>query len=312
METKGFLFIFIVCVTSGGWLLWENAKSRSVWASVSAIAALVGAFASGAAAVGYLYSSLVVLGLAMGYFWLESKNTIWGRPLAALCCMGIMVIAVAKMARIGMGIDHVKARVELTQKIDDANLLHERARFTEIGRVIGMKFVGARALVILPPTEDTTATLRMESLKEGLTSLVPIGAKETLSAVANDIEPNTNASTATTFDAKKFDQIVKYHSDCTLIISLVGLPPDVEAMKLWERDAARRPKLVLVDSNIGAYKELFAKNMLQMAIVQRADGYVDIQNTKQLADRERYFGNHYLVVTGENWEKMYKEHKFQM
>jgi hypothetical protein len=51
--------------------------------------------------------------------------------------------------------------------------------------------------------------------------------------------------------SKDFDATLKAHSNCNVVVSVIGLPRDANNMRLWKEPAAKRPKLILVGSGMG-------------------------------------------------------------
>lgn len=308
---NGKLILFIVLAICSGGFFWMYARSRALWKFIVAMVSLVGLLVSGAVAVGPLYSFMAGFGVLMGYAALESKRGIWGRPVAALCCFMILVLGVVNITRTVAGVDRIKARQETIRHIDSGGMEHERAKFTEIGRVLGKTFVGTKALLIVSPYVGAEMLgVQTAALEQGISSLLVIAAKE--SWTADDSGANTEPAmlAATTYNANKFDQFVKRHPECNLVISLAGLPPDAEAIKLWEAEPLKRPKVALVDASIGAYKGLFSDAKVHLAIVQKPGSFIDVRNTAQLADRMKYFSDYFVVVTEKNWQEMFANNQF--
>ncbi|MFA7230608.1 MAG: hypothetical protein WC071_05010 [Victivallaceae bacterium] len=119
-----------------------------------------------------------------------------------------------------------------------------------IGKFIAKNFSGQKVLVIADPGFEKD--LRVN----GLVDAIKQGAGESTNVVVDTIQlankPKQQEGAPMDMPlfelmtAKDFDSALASHSDCTVVISTVGLPRDAGRMKLWNMPEAKRPKLILM------------------------------------------------------------------
>lgn len=126
-----------------------------------------------------------------------------------------------------------------------------------VGKFIAKNIPGAKVLVI--ENEDFEKNEREQAflgaLKEGMGS-------ESVTPVALEIlnkpkrpegmpEDMPMMPVMEMMTSKDFDATLKAHSNCNVVVSVIGLPRDANNMRLWKEPAAKRPKLILVGSGMG-------------------------------------------------------------
>lgn len=123
-----------------------------------------------------------------------------------------------------------------------------------IGKFIGKNFSGQKVLVIASPgfEKDLRVNELVDAIKKGTSANTDI-VVDTIK-LANKPKQPEGGPDAGPMDmplfelmtAKDFDNALANHSDCTVVISTVGLPRDAARMKLWNLPEAKRPKLILM------------------------------------------------------------------
>ena len=136
-----------------------------------------------------------------------------------------------------------------------------------LGEALAQNFPGHRALVIsnpytqqsgLPSAMRAMEEAGLRGLKQGFGSKVSLAAiafpelkpeaKENPRAVFIDPESTTPLSFLVAEDA--FDKLVRQHPDCDLIVSLIGLPANLQRVQCWQDPAGPKFALLLPDLRV--------------------------------------------------------------
>ena len=103
--------------------------------------------------------------------------------------------------------------------------------------------------------------------------------------------------------AVNFDAMLKRHPECNLIISLIGLPMDVENMEIWyaeETPETPKPKIALMDANIYNLKSAISSGIVIGTVTYSPAAKYD--ESKAPTEIKQAFDKRFLLVTPENVE----------
>ena len=109
--------------------------------------------------------------------------------------------------------------------------------------------------------------------------------------------------------AVNFDAMLKRHPDCNLIVSLLGLPMDVENMEIWyveETPETPKPKIALMDANIYNLKAAIQSGTVIATVTYSPSAKYD--ESKAPEDPQQAFDKRFLLITPENVEAIASQH----
>jgi hypothetical protein len=188
---------------------------------------------------------------------------------------------------------------------------------------LARSFSGHRALVISNPyTQQSGLPGKMREmedaglrgLKQGFGTKVNIAAvafpelkpeaKENPRAVFIDPETTTPLSFLVTEDA--FDKLARQHPDCDLLVSLIGLPANLQRVQCWQAQPGPKFALLLPDlrviGNNAAIRQALDGGRLAAFVMARPGA----PETQPAADGEfaAEFEKRFVLVTRENVDQV--------
>lgn len=172
------------------------------------------------------------------------------------------------------------------------------------GRKISDKYKNAAVLIITSP--DYQKRENQKAVFDGL--LKGLGKNlrtlEIDSVTLNDIfsYPEEFWNIYHSTSAKDFDAIIKRHPSCYIVISLVGLPTDVEEMQIWNYDLRDRPKVAVINGDIPRLLKAI-KNGWIVAATEYKVGVSDIKSNAP-SDPFEAFDRRYRLLTPYNVEEL--------
>ena len=177
---------------------------------------------------------------------------------------------------------------------------------------------GQRALVVSNPFTQrkdpdpaivATEEAGLRGLREGLAGKVasvvawPELKPEALSdprALIAGRETVTPLSYCVATDA--FDKLARAHPECGLVISLVGLPAELDSCEIWKQSGAPRFALLLPDlgivGDVNAVVGAFQSGKLLACVLRKPGGRAD--ETPARGDFKTEFEQRFLLLTAEN------------
>lgn len=181
---------------------------------------------------------------------------------------------------------------------------------------------GKRVLIVSNPFVQDAGTARaikemeeagVRGLREGFGTAVTIdgvaypelkpGARENPQAALGDVETSTPLSYLMTPDA--LDRLVKLHPGCDLVVSLIGLPAELERCENWSKAGAPRFALLLPDLRIvgdaAAVATAVKSGKLAAFVLARKGGPGD--DVPHGGDPKAEFEKRFVLVTAENVEQ---------
>jgi hypothetical protein len=123
-------------------------------------------------------------------------------------------------------------------------------------------------------------------------------------ALLGDIETTTPLTYLVAHDA--FDQLVRQHPDCQLVVSLIGLPKALERCEAWQAGGSPRFALLWPDLRPVGGASAVAKAMhagkLAAFVLRKPGAPSDAAAPGR--DRAAEFGQRFLLVTPENVDEL--------
>lgn len=185
---------------------------------------------------------------------------------------------------------------------------------------------GHRVLIVsnpFPQHRPTASEIReteeagLRGLREGLGKSLTVGAVgypelkpealENPRALITDLETTTPLSYLVAPDA--FDKLAHEHSECDLIVSLIGLPSDLSTCAVWTADtgafALLFPDLRILGNAAEVQRAMKSGKLL--AFVLRKPGGVDDQQALG-KDPQAEFDRRFVLVTPENIEDVARKY----
>jgi hypothetical protein len=108
--------------------------------------------------------------------------------------------------------------------------------------------------------------------------------------------------------AEDFDALIQRHPDCSLIISFIGLPMDVDQMEFWHTeekseekpDVPEKPKIAIINGDVYKLKNAISAGMVVAAVTYSPQAKFD--ETSAPSNPKTAFDKRYLLITPENVE----------
>jgi len=199
-----------------------------------------------------------------------------------------------------------------------------------LGMYLGERFSGSKAVIIVEPQfgsaadPDSAASAQVDGLKEGFGGRIEIVAEispkipdSAKNAFSQEMAPMAEGEGGPEggemlpplefwFTGKLFDQLVTDNKDkCDLIITTIGLPMDLGAMKFWEMKD--RPKLALASGSVYELKQAIKKGVIVGAVTYNPKAVYDEKPPP--SDLDAAFDKRFLLVTPENVDTVAREHR---
>ncbi|QSH42486.1 hypothetical protein P0136_02510 [Lentisphaerota bacterium ZTH] len=96
-----------------------------------------------------------------------------------------------------------------------------------------------------------------------------------------------------------FDLVINKHSDCNVVISLIGLPRNASKLSLWRKGEKSRPKLILVGPNdMTGLDKAIERNMISAVVIMNP--LAKFSEEAPPADPEKTFKLRYLLIDRKN------------
>jgi len=270
-------------------------------------------------------STIVIYGLMfaafIGMLWAnkqyKAKGVAWGRPLAAVLGIGSLVFAILAMIKSGGG----TVDMDKVNEFRDRELAYQRISHKKLGEEIAKQHAGAKILLIKHKSspmgdggENLTEKAQMEGLLAGLNGEADIMVEEEVSSGMEDMmmggDPDAPEKTPEEMmedmlSAEKFNKLLAVNKTCNVVVSLAGLPPDYQLMKIWKiKDPKKRPALVVANAYL--YDLKFAFNpkfkFITAALAHKAVAFDPNQPVPE--DEQVAFDSRFIMITPENVVKV--------
>ena len=164
--------------------------------------------------------------------------------------------------------------------------------------IVKMEDAGIRGLEEGWKGKLTVAAIALPQLK--------VGARENPQAFIADPETTTPLSYLVAPDA--FDNQAKLHAGCELVVSLIGLPADLDHCEIWTRPGPPAFALLLPDlgviGGVDAVKRAVKSGKLLAFVLRRPGSPSDSEPVT--GDSRDEFEKRFVLVTKENLEEVAK------
>ncbi len=231
----------------------------------------------------YVIMVLAVFAMIWGNQQYKSKGVPWGRPLAGLC--GIIALAFAFLA---IGI-HFWGDHFLHAGLQAKECKYQYVAYKFFGRHLARNHAGKRILLIRYPAARRGGgkklnDAKMKGLTDGFAGKLEINETEEIGGFGGmggpggpggpgGMGPPMMMEAEYMLTAEKFDDIIEEHSECTLVISLVGLPYDLQEMTLWDLDEDERPALALANAHIFELRRAIKAGLITCVLENKPEVY---------------------------------------
>lgn len=153
----------------------------------------------------------------------------------------------------------------------------------------------------------------IEGLKHGFGEKVPmmVGFPKLKEAALRDpgsvaVDPQTTTPLSFLVAENAFSEVIKQNPNCDLVVSLIGLPVNLAAVKEWSQGDGPKFALLLPDWRmIGGREEIlrsFREKKLVAAVANKPNA---VEGPGK--DYKEQFENRFLLVTAENVEGLLRE-----
>jgi len=194
---------------------------------------------------------------------------------------------------------------------------YARASGIVLGRHLAQVAAGAIAVVIVDEVEPRDAVMRarLEGLREGLGNAVIVSAvaapryPEWPEDPNYSMPPERRLYLRRTGQAQAFDELLDENAACNLVISLIGLPEDVEKMWVWQKDPQSRPKFALLGCEVRTYLAAIQSGAICAAVTTKPKFEEDGAGGRPPADPQAAFDRRFLLLTPENVEAIAIEYR---
>jgi hypothetical protein len=177
-----------------------------------------------------------------------------------------------------------------------------------IGKFIGKNYAGQKVLVIADRNFDKNKRVKLlvDAIKEAMGG----NASVTVDTVELANPPKQPQGAPEMLDmplfelmtAKDFDNTIKKYSDCSVVISTIGLPRDANKLKLWRMSEAKRPKLILMGAaDLRGMAAAIQKGLIAAVVTISPDA--KFTEDAPPSDPQETFNMRYVLIDKANVDK---------
>ena len=258
----------------------------------------------------------------------ERQGIEWGRPLTiggAIVALLMAIISIIGGAGSDIDVEEIREREQR----------YNRVAGQKLGQYLAQEMSGKAALVIKPieMTEEPneTVTAQIEGLKEGLGNAIdiidvvsppiPEEYKQYMeeTAEAEGVDPEMQMEyemypmMEAAFDAETFNNLYEQYGQGTdLVITLAGLPMDIENMSIWDMQTPPELAVFGIGSGPGPVPKL--ADAIRQGFVA---AYITFKPRQQVEedksipdDLDAAFNKRYLLVTPKNVDALMEEYEY--
>lgn len=250
---------------------------------------------------------------AIGMYWAnrqyKTKGVAWGRPVAGLCGVMALIIALSRILYDLTGCEKDKRQNAILGK----ELQYTAAQFQHLGEYMQRKFANHSVLVIASPrmtganeyADERLDTIR-DSLKDAFDGRLTISG--TVHLKAPEMENGMPPMFETMFTAEAFDEIVADNPDVDLILSLVGLPMNWKEMEFWQMSDEKRSKLIVTNGQVFELYDPIIQGYVNAVVHYNPASQYNFQDDVP-SDSTEAFEKRYLLIDSDNIAKIAAENK---
>lgn len=277
-----------------------------------------------------LYGIMIVAFIAM--LWANhqftSKGVDWGRPLAGLC--GIIAVGMALFAL------YTQYFGNPTKDIIERERAYTRVGYQRLGEHLGSLHEGKKLIVIVQEYDmgasqvegPTQNEIIMQALNAGINNRMDVKVVNLAEGVdmndpeAMDMMPMDGMLTGADFekilaenvpgytlivDEKEQDPITEGNPRDYVVLSIVGLPMDVEPLSFWSKDAEERPILSLSNATLNEMLERFTSGHIDSVLSYNPNATFDPE-AKFPKNESEAFDQRFILITQYNFEEIATAH----
>lgn len=261
----------------------------------------------------YLMCGAGVFGLIWANKQFKAKGAIWARPLSVIFAIMTLIFAgLATWKNLNPGVDK-----DVIDEFRRKEIAYQTVATKRLGELIAKNHPSGKALVIkakygMGGDTDYLGKAVIEGLKTGLAGNVELIAEERVfdgNLPETDIGPDgmPTGPEEELYSAKIMNDIIKTNKGCNVIISLCGLPNDLQDMDIWRiKDKAKRPAVYLYNGNIYELKLLIKHGLISGGVVDKPVAF-DIR-AEMPEDEQAAFDKRFLLITSENVDAIAAEY----
>ena len=248
----------------------------------------------------------IVVGVLMGVAFVgmivcakKQNTTPAAKPAAVGLLVAVVVCAIVILVHnLGGGSDEEDINAEVKYAASTTYMLAKH---------LSQTMPGAKVLVVTDKINKNSVfqQAKIKALKEGFSPAITDVVFDV--PTVNGLEEGPISDMMTAAD---MDKLFAKHKDRNLIITLIGLPTDMEKMKIWHQflqDKKKTPKLAIISGSIYSLGAYIQSGLIVGAVVIKPEyRYMDgapIPETYEKAFEERY-----LLITPKNVVAMSKKY----
>ncbi len=260
--------------------------------------------------IGGIIAVLVMILSLIGMIVCSKKqdSVAMAKPAAVGLMVLVMLCAVVILMKTGVIGD------QGTQKIIQNEFVYTKASYVTLGKFIAEKNAGAKILLIVDKQRknDTRSPMLLDAFKEGLAGKATISASETPAIAWPEGRPQPRPEEMDMMPlqemmtAQSFNDLMAKYPDCTLIVSFIGLPNDVENMQIWTMEPEKRPKIALINGTYHNLKSAVVSGIV-VAIVAVNPG-AKFTDESAPSDIKAAFDKRYIMITPDNIEQIAQQY----
>ena len=187
-----------------------------------------------------------------------------------------------------------------------ARILYSSVSTEYLGNYLADKFPESRALIIFDAASNSKILQeRLNGLRKGLKGKVEIVNELGLPTQLPPGVPPEMIRTIELIKASDFDSAMKNNPKANMIITLIGLPQDIQNMQIWRmEDAKKRPKMIVFGGDPEILKDAIKADYIQALVVYRQmDKYA---KQKPPSDLNEAFARRFILYTPQNIAELEK------
>lgn len=261
-----------------------------------------------------LYALMVLCAVGMVYANVQykKKGAVWARPLAGACGLLAVFFALLKITWDLSGCE--QSKVQSTIRRRENHYLN--AQMQTLGEHLAKKYGGARILLIHSPISqhnkdrfDVTVEALENGLKKGVGTSITAKISPPPPEGANSEDEMMMYYEEMGMEATVFDKMLAEHSECDLVVSLIGLPWNYQDMEFWKTppEEEKPQKLVLVNASLYDLKPAFKAGYIVAAVVTNPDFRYKMDEEPP-RDLEEAFEKRYLLLHAENVDEIHSKY----
>ncbi|HCE42972.1 MAG TPA: hypothetical protein DET40_05445 [Lentisphaeria bacterium] len=177
-----------------------------------------------------------------------------------------------------------------------------------LGKYLAEKYPDRKAMIIVPPDYELNFRQKelVDSIVKGFGDSITLEAIEEIAVDLSRYQKGKSPHIEEIMTAEDFDYAFNKHRDCEVVVSIIGVPKDIEKMRVWGMKDYERPKIALLNSST-KYLESAIKGKYVVASVHYIPGF-KAKTTILPSSPEKVFENRYILVTPENVEQIKRQY----